>query len=50
MTREWLERNIDWEKPNESKNDILSSAFIELLQPNCDSFPEVSITNIKKLL
>lgn len=41
-TREWLERNIDVEKPNESKHDVISSAFIELLRPGCDSYPEVS--------
>lgn len=40
-TREWLERNINFEKPNENKHDVLSNAFIELLQSSFESFPEV---------
>ncbi|KAK7604506.1 hypothetical protein V9T40_005692 [Parthenolecanium corni] len=47
-TREWLERNINVEKPNESKQDVLSNAFIELLQPTCESYPETVIPDIEK--
>lgn len=41
-TREWLKRNLNPEKSNENKNDILSSAFIELLKRSDLPFPEVN--------
>lgn len=48
LTREWLERNINWEKSNENKTDILSNAFIELLQPDCNTFPETMLPDVVK--
>ncbi|XP_065213030.1 T-complex protein 11-like protein 1 [Planococcus citri] len=47
-TCEWLKRSINPDKPNESKNDILNSAFIELLKPSSYPFPETLLSDESK--